>query len=39
MNRFPVLVKKTESDLPVAVEIIGAIDRTKHYLGIPFRRP
>lgn len=39
MDRFPELKKRTESDLPVAVEIIGAIDRTKHYMGIPFRRP
>ncbi|NLO08812.1 MAG: hypothetical protein GX129_02970 [Clostridiales bacterium] len=39
MDRFPMLTKKTESDLPVAVEIIGAIDRTKHYMGIPVRRP
>jgi len=39
MSQFPELKKKNESDLPVAVEIIGAIDRTKHYFGIPFRRP
>jgi hypothetical protein len=39
MDRFPTLTKKTESDYPVAVEIIGAIDRTKHYVGIPVRRP
>lgn len=39
MNSFSELSKRTESDLPVAVEIIGAIDRTKHYFGIPFRRP
>lgn len=39
MDRFPTLTKKTESDFPVAVEIIGAIDRTKHYMGIPVRRP
>jgi len=39
MNQFPEIKKRTKSDLPVAVEIIGAIDRTKHYFGIPFRRP
>ncbi|MBH1941138.1 hypothetical protein I5677_09570 [Mobilitalea sibirica] len=33
------LVKKTETDLPVAVELIGAIDRTKHFIGIPTRQP
>lgn len=39
MDMFPELKKRSESDLPVAVEIIGAIDRTRHYFGIPFRRP
>ena len=39
MDRFPMMTKNTESDFPVAVEIIGAIDRTKHYMGIPVRRP
>lgn len=39
MDKFPELIKKTESDYPVAVEIIGAIDRTKHYFGIPSRQP
>ena len=39
MDRFPQLTKRTESDFPVAVEIIGAIDRTKHYLGMPTRQP
>jgi hypothetical protein len=39
MDRFPLMAKRTDSDLPVAVEIIGAIDRTKHYMGIPSRQP
>ncbi len=39
MNKHPELVKKTESDLPVAVELIGAVDRTKHVLGIPTTQP
>ncbi len=39
MDRFPMMSKNTESDFPVAVEIIGAIDRTKHYMGVPVRRP
>lgn len=38
MEQFS-MSKRTESDLPVAVEIIGAIDRTKHYMGIPVRKP
>ncbi len=33
------LIKLTETDLPVAVEIIGAVDRTKHVLGVPTRQP
>ncbi|MHB8128740.1 MAG: DUF5696 domain-containing protein [Mobilitalea sp.] len=33
------LTKLTEADLPVAVEIIGAVDRTKHILGVPTRQP
>ncbi len=39
MSRHPELVKKTESDLPVAIELIGAVDRTKHVFGIPTRQP
>ncbi len=39
MEQYPELTKKTESDLPVAVELIGAVDRTKHVIGIPTRQP
>ena len=39
MDKFPELTRQTESDVPVAVEIIVAVDRTKHYFGIPVRRP
>lgn len=39
MDHHPQLMKKTESDLPVVVELIGAIDRTKHILGVPRRHP
>lgn len=39
MSKYPELVKKTESDFPVAVELIGAVDRTKHVFGIPTRQP
>lgn len=39
MDKFPSMTKKETSDLPVAVEIIGAIDRTKHIIGIPTRQP
>lgn len=39
MEQYPELTKNTESDLPVAVELIGAVDRTKHVMGIPTRQP
>lgn len=39
LARNPELKKKTESVVPVAVELIGAIDRTKHVFGIPTRQP
>ena len=39
LSRYPELTKQTKSDLPVAVEIIGAVDRTKHVLGVPTRQP
>lgn len=39
LSRYDSLVKQTESKVPVAVEIIGAIDRTKHVLGVPVKRP
>ncbi|HWT27798.1 MAG TPA: DUF5696 domain-containing protein, partial [Mobilitalea sp.] len=39
MKKYPELTKLTTSDLPVAVELIGAIDRTKHVLGVPTRQP
>lgn len=39
MSRYPELEKKTVSDLPVAVELVGAVDRTKHVFGIPTTQP
>ena len=39
LDKYPTMTKKTIADYPVVVEIIGAIDRTKHYMGIPIRRP
>ena len=35
----PEITKISEADLPVVVEIIGAVDRTKHILGVPTKRP
>ncbi len=39
LSKFPELVKKSESEVPVAVELIGAVDRTRHVFGIPTRQP
>ena len=39
LAKHPELVKMTESEVPVAVELIGAVDRTKHVFGIPTRQP
>lgn len=39
MDRNEEMVKRSDSDLPVAVELLGAVDRTKHIIGIPTRKP
>lgn len=39
MAKYPELKKKTDSDVPVAVELVGAVDKTKHFLGIPRKEP
>ncbi len=31
--------KNTDTEAPVAVEIVGAIDKVKHVLGVPLSRP
>lgn len=38
MKRYPELTKKDETDVPVAVEMIGAVDDTEHILGYPITR-
>ena len=38
MKRYPEMVKKEKSDVPVAVEMIGAVDDTEHILGYPITR-
>ncbi|MCL1823110.1 MAG: DUF5696 domain-containing protein [Oscillospiraceae bacterium] len=35
MAKYPELQKKTESNVPVAVEITGAVNRVQHIAGIP----
>jgi len=39
MEKYPTLQKLEETELPVVVELIGAIDRIKQILGIPLKRP
>lgn len=38
-EKYPELQKVEETDMPVAVELIGAIDRIKQILGMPIKRP
>lgn len=38
-EKYPELQKVEETELPVAVELIGAIDRVKQILGMPIKRP
>lgn len=38
MKRYPELVKKEKSDVPMAAELIGAVDDTEHILGYPVNR-
>lgn len=38
MKRYPELAKKETADVPVAVEMIGAVDDTEHILGYPITR-
>jgi hypothetical protein len=39
MEQHPHLEKQDESAVPVAVEIIGAIEKNQHILGLPVARP
>ena len=32
-NRYPELVKKEDTTVPMAVELLGAVDNTEHILG------
>lgn len=38
MEHYPGLVKKESSDVPMAAELIGAVDDTEHILGYPVTR-
>lgn len=37
-ERYPELVKKEDTTVPMAVELIGAVDNTEHVLGYPVTR-
>jgi hypothetical protein len=40
LNKYPNLAgRRTESGVPVAVEIIGAVNKTQHRLGLPMDLP
>ncbi len=38
MRTYPELVKKEDQSVPMAVELIGAVDNTEHILGYPVTR-
>lgn len=38
MKRYPELTKKENTTVPMAVEMIGAVDNTEHILGYPVTR-
>lgn len=38
MKRYPELAKRESSDVPMAAELIGAVDDTEHILGYPVNR-
>lgn len=38
-EQYPELTKVEETEMPVAVEFIGAIDRIKQILGMPVKKP
>lgn len=38
-GKYPELVKNTDTELPVNVEFIAAVERVKQILGVPVKRP
>jgi hypothetical protein len=38
-KKYPALRERTAGGVPVAVEIVGAVTKTRHRLGIPFNMP
>jgi hypothetical protein len=39
LNKYPFLGARKENSVPIAVEIVGAVNKTQHRLGIPFDLP
>jgi hypothetical protein len=39
MNKHPHLQKSDTSEVPVAVEILGAVNKNQHVLGVPIEQP
>jgi len=39
LNKYPSLRRHNENGVPIAVEILGAVNKTQHRLGIPFDLP
>ena len=39
MKKYPELASKTSGEVPVAVELVGAVTKRQHILGIPKERP
>jgi hypothetical protein len=39
LNKYPFLKNRKESGVPIAVEIVGAVNKTQHRLGIPADLP
>jgi len=39
MKKYPSLKRMTDGNVPIAVEIPGAVNKTQHRLGIPFDLP
>jgi hypothetical protein len=38
-KKYPGLQKRTDGDIPIAVEIVGAVNKTQHRAGLPLELP
>jgi len=39
LGKYPLMGSRNESTVPIAIEIVGAVNKTQHRLGIPFDLP